>query len=276
MLWIGVLKYFIFGSKVALSVWTITFAILSIVPDSSLLLETWIKLYFSYIIVWKLVHYLAPCYHKISYSISIYPIFVHISYVNIFWKWWMLIIDTLYISRYQRVIWHPLISRYSHNTRKCASGCANTSVPTPSLMHTMKKIQHILHICNKGINILLAAIVFPLSEYPFVMRCHCVSPWDTDDVHNFLLKATISNWFLDKCIARSRSLGNSGCNLFSWSASVNVAFFCERMIGSSTSDWVIIGNQYWVDQHGITMIPDAFSQMILKIYFPTRLKAGNA
>ena len=77
----------------------------------------------------------------------------------------MLIIDTFYISRYKKMVWHPLISRYSYSTRKCTCGCANTTVPTSLFIH-MKKIPNILHICNKWIGTPFSA----LSEYPFTTR----------------------------------------------------------------------------------------------------------
>ena len=179
----------------------------------------------------------------------------------------MLIIEPLYISRYKRVVRHPFISRYSYSTRKCTSGCANTTVPPSLFIHTMKKIQYILHICNKGIDTPSAAIVFLLSEYSLVMRCYCISPWKTDNVHNFLLKASISHFFPDKRIAGYWSLRNGGCDLFYWSGGVNVAFFCGRIIGYSTSNCVIIGNHFWFSHQGVTMIPDAFPSMTLEINF---------
>ena len=63
----------LFGSKIAFSVWTITFGHLPKVTVSSLLLQAWIKLLFSCKIVWKSVHYLVPCCHSMVVVYS-YPI----------------------------------------------------------------------------------------------------------------------------------------------------------------------------------------------------------
>ena len=133
----------------------------------------------------------------------------------------------LYIEIWE-VVWHPLRSRCSYCTRKCTSGCATTTVPTSLFIHTMKKIQNILYIFNKGINNRLPAIVFLLSKYPFVTRCRCASQWEKDDGHNLLLRASISHYFPDKRMARSWSLANSGCDLFSWNGSVKCGFLLRE------------------------------------------------
>lgn len=126
----------------------------------------------------------------------------------------MLAIDTLHILRYDRVVWHPLIPRYSYSTRKRTFGCANTNAPTSTFIYTMKKIQHSLHTCIKGINIPLASIVFPLSECPVILRNCWASPGETDDVNNFLWRLSISHCFPDKSMARSWISGNSKYDLF--------------------------------------------------------------
>ena len=71
------------------------------------------------------------------------------------------------------------------------------------------------------------------------MSLCCVSPWQTDDGHNFLLRVLILHCFPGKRMTRS------------WSPEVTVSL------------------------SGTSLIPDDFFWMTLEIDFPTRLKGGK-
>ena len=106
----------------------------------------------------------------------------------------MLIIDTLYIWRYEGLVWHPLISRYSYSTRKSTSGCANATVPRTTFITPWRKCSTVFTSVTTG----STSIVLPPSEYLYISRCCSISPRETNNIENFLWKVSISNCFLDK------------------------------------------------------------------------------
>ena len=72
-------------------------------------------------------------------------------------------------------------------------------------------------------------------------------------------------------MVRSSILENSGCGLFSYISSANVASFRGIMMGSPQATASLSGARFG----STTMIPDAFSWMIWEIDFTNRLIGGE-
>ena len=73
----------------------------------------------------------------------------------------MLIVDTLYILRYERLVRHPLISGYNHSTKKVHFYLPKHHCTYIKIYKYHKENPVQSYICNKEINIPLTVIVFP-------------------------------------------------------------------------------------------------------------------
>ena len=131
----------------------------------------------------------------------------------------------------------------------------------------MKIIQHGNHICNKGISIPLAAIAFPLSNEYFQER-QMISIISYGRFRSPI--APLMNVWLDVVLWGTVDV------ICSSEVVVSIRdFFWGKKCVSLQVSASLLWNQFRVGHHGITMIPDNFSWMVLEIDFATKLKGGK-
>lgn len=102
------------------------------------------------------------------------------------------------------------------------------------------------------------------------------SPWIADNFANFLWKISCLDWCPDKGTGRSIIFTIRGCVWLLSCGSSRLLIVDKNCIGKSIKHWTMGGNQFWVDQYGIIMIPNACFLMALEISFPIKLNGGKA